>query len=300
MIKNWTVKTRQIKKSANGFINYINYLKSHTASSHADTHIVVLDDNAKNILAAVDERKHYRKLNRLKGGSVSNYATSFVMSLPKDIKQPTVKEWHKIGRFAVKQLSKTLNIPYEKLLKHSHIVLHKENGSKNSHLNLVVSNVIDLKVEKKITQFAATHTVKKSFNMSVKKLLNEDNYKYVPKQNNVGDKPLWLAREEAAETLKQQVKLYNRGLKKLKSLLATLKLNFINWSTVYIDEIESKANKNAINTARTVNEIEKISESSANEVNRLIEKIESLRPDAPEEARVSTKRKRRRRRQNKS
>lgn len=196
MIKNWLVKTKQIKKKKDGFINHYNYLLDTKRASHKNTNIFVLEEGGNNILNEIEKRKEYRKKNSLRGGGVSNYATSFVLSLPKDIKQPNNEEWKKIGLYGIKQIAKELNIDFKKLRKISHIVLHEEKDkNKNNHIHILIGNVLDNKQIKGLTQYKSTHTLKKSFNYSVKKLLNEDNSKYMPKSKGK-NLPLNVAREE--------------------------------------------------------------------------------------------------------
>lgn len=196
MIKNWLVKTKQIKKKKDGFINHYNYLLDAKKSSHKNTNIYVLEEGGNNILNEIEKRKEYRKKNSLRGGGISNYATSFVLSLPKDIKQPNQEEWKKIGLYGIKQIAKELNIDFKKLRKISHIVLHEEkDNNKNNHIHILIGNVLDNKQIKGLTQYKSTYALKKSFNYSVKKLLNEDNSKYMPKSKGK-NLPLNVAREE--------------------------------------------------------------------------------------------------------
>lgn len=295
MIQNWTVKTKQVKKKAAGFINYINYLKNASAGSHEFTNIVVLDDNARNIVEAIEERKRFRQANSLRGGGVSNYATSFVMSLPNDVKQPSHDEWHKIGRFAVKKLAEQLDIPYKKLLAHSHIVLHEETNGKHSHLNLVIGNVIDNQVEKRITQYAATHTVKQSFNESVRRLLGVDNYSYEPKRKGAKDKPLWAAREEKAQQAEARIAFAEKALKSIETRFIFAKQEIKKWGADFLKELAELAKPKAKKVARHIDGIEDISPATAEIADEIVEAIEEQKPNAPDEIKVSSKRKRRRR-----
>ncbi len=207
MIKNWTVNTKQVKKGSKGLENHINYMKDERRPSHANTRIVVLNDSSKNIFKAMEDRTAYRQKEGLRGGGVRNYATSFVLSLPRDIKQPTDADWLRIGKCAISAIAKTNNIDIDVLKKHCNLIIHDESkGSKNSHLNICVSNVINNEVIKGISQRKTTYAVKNSLNYSVKKVLNEDNFKYIPKKEKHGKVPLWKAREEKANKVSSQMK----------------------------------------------------------------------------------------------
>jgi hypothetical protein len=200
MLKNWTVTTKQIKKSESGFINHINYLSDNNRSSHANTNIVVLNNASKNILEEIENRKKYRRENSLRGGGVVNYSTSFCLILPRDIRQPKAEEWSEIADQVIKKLSKTNNVDFEKLKSLTHLVIHDErSGEKSSHLNMTVSNVYEEKALKSMTQYKSTHAVKMAFNDAVRDVLQVDNYDYQPKKTGAESVPLWLARDQKAK-----------------------------------------------------------------------------------------------------
>lgn len=202
MIKNWTVKTKQIKKKEKGLLNHFNYLFNKKRAAHFYSEITDLNnspDKLNNILNEIEDRKEYRRENGLRGGGVSNLASSFVVSIPRDIKQPeNKKEWQKLASITLKELSTDLDIPFEKIRDRSVVILHDETNSptKSSHMHILVSNVIDGQVIKSISQYQATYAMKKGINKAVKNVLGEDNKLYVPKNTNVGDKPLHVARED--------------------------------------------------------------------------------------------------------
>lgn len=200
-LKNWTVKTKQIKKKSDGLIKHFNYLFNKKRASHFYSEIVDLNNSKSmlnNILQEIDNRKEYRIENGLRGGGVSNLATSFVVSIPRDIKQPTNQEWKDIAAITLKQLANDIEVPFEKIARRSVIVLHDESNSpsKSSHLHILVSNIIDGQVVKPISQYQGTHSMKKGINKAVKHVLGEDHKNYMPKNKNVGDKPLFVKRDE--------------------------------------------------------------------------------------------------------
>jgi hypothetical protein len=163
-----------------------------------------------------------RRDNGLRGGGVSNLATSFVLSIPKDIQQPTTKkEWQKLAQISLMELANDIDIPFEKIQKNSIVVLHDESNSidKSSHIHILVGNVIDGKVVKPISQYQGTYSMKKGFNKAVKHVLKEDNNNYVPLNANVGDKPLFAARAEKLEKLEKQKNKLNKNFKNRKKIL---------------------------------------------------------------------------------
>jgi hypothetical protein len=214
MLKNWLVKMKQIKKGSKGFINHSTYLSCNNRAAHEKTDITVLNDASKNIINEVDKRTLYRQKNSLTGGGVRNYASSFVISLPNNIKQPTTEEWEKISLYAIKKIAEATDINFNELRKISHIVLHNEDRSlnKNNHVHILVGNVLDNKVIKKVSQYGALHAIKESVNYSVKKLLNEDNNTYIPKNSNVKDKPLYVARAEKIEIILNNFSKFKNSL----------------------------------------------------------------------------------------
>jgi predicted house-cleaning noncanonical NTP pyrophosphatase (MazG superfamily) len=272
MIKNWLVKTKQIKLKEKGFLNHVNYLTNDKKPSHEHSLITVLNDSAENILKEHDQRKTFRRENGLRGGGVSNFSTSLVMSLPRCIKQPTNAEWKKIGLYTIKEIAKKNNIDFQKLKNVSHIVLHDENSSvsKSSHLHILISNVIDNKVVKGISQKKTTFTAKKAFNYSVKKLINEDNNHYIPENKKVKDKPLFAARAEKAE--------------KVMLLFINFKDVFNDWFNAVINKKDSfilstLAKKSACAFNDFDHSIENKSSSLPNKILSIVEEVEEFTTD---------------------
>lgn len=301
MIKNWTVKTKQIfdhgtkfkhkkninkktgkttytkisgsgRKVKNGFLNHVNYLKDTNRASHEHSVITILENGAATILKSIDDRRVFRKENGLKGGGVSNYATSMIFSLPTDIKQPTPEEWHKIGLHAVKQIAKVNNINFQELRDNCHIVLHDEsNGlNKTSHIHVLIGNVINNEVVKGISQFKSTHIAKKSFNYSVNALLNVSNEHYQPKNKNVRDKPLFAVRADRAERIMLLFKNFKDDFNQWFNEIINKKDNFI---------LSKLAIKVANSFDKFDNSIENKSSNLPEKVLNVIEEVENLKVD---------------------
>lgn len=294
MLKNWLVKTKQIKNKSTGLTRHAEYLKDKNRASHKHTDITILNDAAGAILDEVDNRQLYRSQNGLRGGGVRNYATSFVMSLPRDIKQPKPEEWRKIALYAVKQVAQANDIDFEELRKISHIVLHDESASndKSTHVHLLIGNVLDNKVIKGISQFKSTYAVKKSFNYSVKRLLNESNEDYTPKKRRKKDLPLYAARAEKAENVMQKFSDFKKSLTNWADSVLDKKNAYLSAKKAALDfdeldlEMSSKSSKGNAIAENLLTEIEYV-EGDFEE------------PDLIENKdKVSTKTKRKRRKRN--
>jgi hypothetical protein len=338
MLKNFLVKTQQIRQSGtkykykkiilaggktrferikgtgrvvkNGFVNHVNYLKDTSRAAHQNTDIHVILNNAKNILNAINERKEERRSRNIRGGGVVNYATSFVMSLPSEI-QPSIEQWTKVGERLINDIAKTTDIDASVIKKHTHIVLHAEDvtGGKHSHIHVLVSNVIDCVVVKKISQRVTTAAIKKGFNESVKQLLNVDHNDYTPKKSGLADKPLWLARQEKLKLLEtesknieqeltqKKIKLtkINRALTLLTESYIKVKSDLASWAFDFINKFWIDAEIKAKLVADSIDLIEIKSKSEAAKLDQIIISIEEKNIIAPAKTKVSTERKRRRR-----
>ena len=247
MLKNWLVKTQQKETIS----THINYLKNENRDSHFYTKIDVLLDNSKNIIDAIEDRKQHRRDHGLRGGAVKNEATSMIISLPRDIKQPTPKEWSQMLNIVLTDVCNTINkdvdkqnkkelekrndsnykskksiqpnITLKELKAHCVAVLHDESSSdnKSSHVHLILSNIIKNEVIKPISQIGVTYSAKNSFNKAVKRVLGVDHMEYTPKESKFDktfkDKPLYVLREEKAQKAEERAKKANALYDKIKT-----------------------------------------------------------------------------------
>lgn len=308
MIKNWTVKTKQIKKKEKGLLNHFNYLFNKKRAAHFYSEISDLNnstDKLNNIFNEIEARKEFRRENGLRGGGVSNLASSFVLSLPRDIKQPTKKEWKKIAAISLKELSKDLDIPFDKIKNNSVVVLHDESNSpsKSSHVHILVSNVIDGKVEKGISQYKGTYAMKKGVNKAVKQVLGVDNKHYTPKDENVGDKPLYAAREdnlnnkeekliESFNNKKAELKEDKQEIKDLKSAFEK-SVNFAkkimkNWIMSVRNNQKNELEKRAKQSAKVIIDMEEHLPEVAEELTN-VARFEEEQAELLQELRQETK-----------
>lgn len=199
-IKNWTTKTKQIKRGESGISDHSRYLLSNDEQAHEKTNIIHLGGSPDAIIGQYEARRRDRQEKGLRGGGVRNLATSFVMSLPKDIGHPTPEQWKSILKPVFVKLAQATDLDPKDLAKSCFAVVHDESQSgKQSHCHLLVSNIINKEHQKKITQRIATQAVKDGFNIGVRNTLKIDHRNYKPERTGVKDKDIWLYRKEKAE-----------------------------------------------------------------------------------------------------
>ncbi|ELB2761125.1 hypothetical protein [Vibrio sp. Vb2201] len=206
-MKNWTVVVKQIKKQKTGFINHTNYLLNPNTDSHKNTIIKPIGDVERaihNTLQEVESRKALRKKQGKRGGAIQNYSTSFVLTLPTEIKA-SGKDWAKMTTLVIKKLVKDLKLDYDLVTQCAVAVLHDEQGHKPSHVHLLIPNIIDGTFHKEITQHKAVYSVKNGFNKAVFKILGLDHKKHKPKQEEELSSSLDEAYEKAIEELRKEI-----------------------------------------------------------------------------------------------
>lgn len=290
MLKNWIVKTKQIKNKDKGFLNHVEYLTDQKRPSHHYTKIKVLNDNAANILKAVEERQCDRRSKGIRGGGVSNYCTSFILSLPTDINQPNSREWKKILHEIYKGISDEVGLPASVIREHSFAVLHDESQApdKCSHVHLLVANVICKSYQKKITQRSVTYAVKQSLNQGVLKTVGECNYAYKPRKKQRYNKPAWTVRLEKAQLIESKI---NDLRLVYKSIIDSMK----KWAANYLSSLPLPSEQYSKETSACLDELNSISPKSELIFESAIETIEKSNISMPKVSMVTPKRKRRKR-----
>lgn len=327
MIKNWTVTARQIRNSGvkrkfkkkgssyvatsdkgrvvkNGFINHVNYLSDKNRPAHLNTQIHVIYDNAKNILSSIHQRQEYRTRNSIRGGGVVNWATSFCLSLPAsfDVSKP---KWKGVVDQLIQDVSSTTGVDVQTIKNHTHAVLHDEskNLDKHSHVHVLIGNVIELEVVKSISQKKTLQKIKNGFNKSVNKFWNVDHNSYVPENQNVKNKPLWVARQEKLLKLAEQenrseralaeyhekIEKAHKGFLLLISKLKKIKKSIEKWSFSFLHEQFILAANFATPLAKELKGLENSSSSTAETLLTAVSKIEESMPHAPATAKVTNK-----------
>lgn len=318
MLKNWLVNTEQKKN----FVNSYNYLKDKNRPSHYHSQIETIWDNSKNILKAFDDRTEYRQANGLRGGGVRNQATSFVFSLPNDVDHPTAKQWKEMMVIIFKEMAVDINKAIERdnkkelqkrserpnhkkkplmpsikakdLYDHSVAILHDESaGHKHSHVHVNISNVIACEVIKPISQLCATYAAKKGFNRAVKSVLGHDNLKYVSKNPDNGDKPLYVARQEQNEKVKKELSDNKIKLSVIKSLIEQTKQSVKSWSKLFFTndtDLQPVTASKADEVESLISKADEIDQDLADSFDNEIDDIENNNPEPLPDTKVSSKR----------
>lgn len=335
MLKNWLVKTQQ----KDNFINHYNYLNDKNRSSHFYSTIHSIIDNSKNIVQAFDDRKSYRKENGLRGGGVTNEASSFIFTLPTDVGHPTAEQWEEMTKIILDQMYDDISraivrrnekeladrddpskpnhkknpiipaISREDLEHHCVVVLHDESSSPNkkSHIHMLISNVMKNERIKPVSQYAATYGAKKGFNHAVERVLGISNLDYKPKQPKSETVPYWAMRQEqtkdalvAEEKAKKRTFKYNKAYLILKKKIDETKNGLKDWGRDFLNELFAPAEQKAIKTAEIIDKIDTVAPATATELDDIAKAVEKKKKQAPEPAKVTSNRKKRRRKRTNS
>lgn len=188
-IKNFTVKTKQVKQKSKGLDRQLRYLHDDKAPSHQKTTITPLI-HGKKLQGAYDERRLDRQMRGIRGGGVVNRATSFIITVPNTVAHPTHSEWKEILKECLAKVAEVNDIPLKVLAQHSEAVVHNEERSgKHSHIHLVISNIIDKQFVKGITQKRTTYGIKTALNRAVKSVLGVGPEQYRPKKKKPRKSP---------------------------------------------------------------------------------------------------------------
>lgn len=264
-MKNWTVKTKQLKKKDKGVINYSRYLLDAQRPSHFDNKITPIKDPlraTKNILSEHHNRKMARIEQGIRGGGIQNWAQSYVFSLPQDVPQPTPKQWEEIAKKAIMAISEVTGVDAKSLWRTTGVVLHeaKPGSGKNSHIHLIHSNVVDGEYNKGLTQYKSVYATKRAFNDTMLKLLMTNVKDYKPKEPGK-NKPAWKVRQEQEQAtidyIDEQNELVIKKAEKLKEIDEKLNKKYRTQTKMLF---EYYAQHNAARVESTLNRLEKTEE----------------------------------------
>lgn len=190
----------------------LRYLVDEKAPSHKQTNIIDLHFGNE-LVDAYDKRRAERQRLGIRGGGVRNYATSFIVSLPDDLGHPDKKTWRNILKTVLLKVAEANGLDPKTLAKHSRAVIHDERKSgKNSHIHLVVSNIIDKKTVKGITQNKTLWAMKCGFNEAVKRFVGVDYKHYKTKQQREEEQKQKEAKQ-ASDKLLRDVEKHNKRQK---------------------------------------------------------------------------------------
>ena len=165
-LKNWFVSFDTIKNGATGLINSVDYVFDNTHDNHKKIgHEIISYEGSgserilKNILKIQQRKDIEIKLAR-KGGRTASYGKNLLVSFPTEIKL-TDEEYKQIKDKLIYELVKFIsqenNLKYTnkqiKYIARNFILssLHKQDSSRNDHLNFVMGNVfLELNNDKKL------------------------------------------------------------------------------------------------------------------------------------------------------
>ncbi|ELI1916363.1 hypothetical protein RFA49_003266 [Vibrio cholerae] len=229
-IKNWFVRSEAITDKALGAIRYARYLTDENHPNHSKkTTINNIHGRPVDIaLIAIKEAYNADLVNakKQKGGRpTSSYLQSFVFSLPDDVVLND-EQWKEVSKALLKDLAERLNISTKQILKHSSLVLHKQN---NPHLNLIVCRTMyGRSFQQSLTRPSTTNLLKTSFNRELIKC-GYDYQDYKPKAKRSKRLKRWeelTEKEKLIDDKHQSLKTVHSVIRKLNNQLKKLVLAY--------------------------------------------------------------------------
>lgn len=189
-VKNWTVVAKTLKTESEA-VNYAQYLSDREHPNHESTKIIPLHGNAMRLAYEACQRaERLDKLNRSKkGGRPPAQQVSFNLVLPTPLGiRPTKEQWKSVAKTVLKSLAKRFDLPYQELLANCFLNAHNQ---KNSHLNLVFSNVWtrqdgSLETVRSLKQRQFLSHLKEAFTQAANAEFRIDNQRYEPERRDLG------------------------------------------------------------------------------------------------------------------
>lgn len=236
MIKNFTVKVKEITQGEKGIINYYKYLKNENHKNHKEKTQRILNINDSNFLenCIISNKKNDLKnrLNRKGGKPIKNFSKSICFRFPRDLsKELNDKKIQEISLFLFKTIAIFMGIPMEELKKYVFINRHIED---KTHINFVISNSINHTRIRKIKQKNFLTVLKNSFNLSIDTVLKIKHTEYIPKEQKPRKTPtVFLNRLK--KSIKEDIqKEFNLKQKEIDTLVK----RFFNYLNRYENQIK--------------------------------------------------------------
>jgi|TARA_B100001105_G_C22388876_1_gene443380 hypothetical protein len=290
-MKNFVVKTKQVKKGSRGLSNRANYVVDMNAESH--THTVAREIRSFRkaqyyIEKNIQLRQEDRRKQGLRGGGIQNYATEFSFNLPPN-KKLSRQDWEDFTKRFVKEAAKANGLNPNSLYSVTGAVVHNEEGGKNNHMHLILGNVVDKTPCKGITQRHTTELAKTVFTQFLKERLGLDPRVYRPKNYNINrNEPLWQARKinkEREEKLNQETIEISKETKKLFS---KFEKQFEKLEIAITEQDKKQENRQRNRLEKTIAEYSDLrsrDESQANEMKAMVERLDAKKKQAHEPVR---------------
>ena len=238
MIKNFVVKVKQVKYQERGLINFLNYLEDK--KRHNDSIIKIKDFNKnfffKNTIMTITEHN----LTKKHGRKSTNYADSFIYTIPSSYKEKGMKNLEEITKKLIddiytqfnSQLAEDKKIEKKDFLKQIFINIH--NDKKHIHFNVVFPRTFKNKGEfiaNRITNMKKflyntkkqwTYNLTKNLNVNIEDYKTKTNFKkgyknqYFKDLINENNETLEKIKEKEKEitSLNELIKLQRRNLRK--------------------------------------------------------------------------------------
>lgn len=257
MIKNFTVKVKEITQGEKGIINYYKYLKNENHKNHKNKTEKILKINDCNFLenCIISNKKNDLKnsLNKKGGKPITNYSKSVRFCFPRDLsKDLTDEKIKKISIAIFKDLSKFLNIELTELQKYVFVNRHIE---EKTHINFVISNSINEKRLRDLKNQKFLSVMKKSFNLHIDSVLNVKHTEYIPKEQKPRKTPtvfLNRLKKNIKEEIHQEFNIKQKEID-------TLVKRFFNYLNKYENQLkEDKKIESIITMKHIKNTIEKV------------------------------------------
>ena len=256
MIKNFVVKVKQIKHEDRGLKNFLNYLEDE--KRHPNGIVGIEKFNKKNFFKQTILNITEYNLNKKSGRKSTNYADSFIFTIPPIYQEKGEEKLKEILNKLVSDIYKQFNeqleekITKEEFLNQIFINIHKD--KKHIHFNVVFPRVIKIKdklISNRITNRKKfLHNIKNKWTYNLTKNLNVSIEDYKPKTNfkkgykNQYFKKLIEENNKAIEKIKEK----EEEIKQLDELLKLKRSEIKN----YLDQI-TKENERKEKIVKTLN-----------------------------------------------
>lgn len=236
MIKNFTVKVKEISQGEKGIINYYKYLNNENHKNHKEKtqKILLINDDKflENCIISNKKNDLKNSINGKGGKPITNYSKSVRFCFPRDLsKDLTDEKIKKISLFLYKDLAGFLGISKEELKKYVFINRHIE---EKTHINFIISNSMNETRIRKLKNKNFLSVIKKSFNLHIDSVLNVKHTEYIPKEQKPRKTPtVFLNRLK--KSIKEDIqKEFNLKQKEIDTLVK----RFFNYLNRYENQIK--------------------------------------------------------------
>jgi len=219
-MKNFFLKQGTNHNNLDKIRKHVDYLVDGNRKSHNKTNISPLSDVSSNYDAMRREIENYEIKQKENGGGRHPVAsTTFILSLPEDLKHPTPEQWDNIYNRTIDKYCELMNenqqrkqgegldhikpenrrniekynsirLDPETFKNRSVAVVHDEssNFEKSSHVHIITSNIQNGEYLKLLNQTAGKNFIKKAYDNAILEILELKPQNYVPKIDRLSEK----------------------------------------------------------------------------------------------------------------